>query len=117
MAYAAPINIHGRHWENLTNNGGAKPLNRLHIPKGDILNRGYSEVFCTGSIQKIAIINDFVRKEMMYLTVPRLDVEGHSSLFQTLEIKYHKAARKNYNFDYSLSCHCSLFISQKQHLS
>lgn len=34
MAYSAAINIHGGHWENLTNKGGAKPLNRLHILKG-----------------------------------------------------------------------------------
>lgn len=34
MAYPAAINNRGGHWENLTNNGGAKPLNRLHIMKG-----------------------------------------------------------------------------------
>lgn len=33
MAYPAAINTHGGHWENLTNNGGAKPLKRLHILK------------------------------------------------------------------------------------
>lgn len=85
MAYAAAINIHGGHWENLTNSGEAKPLNRLHILKADILSRGYSEVFCTGSILKIVLINAFVRKDTIYITVPILDVAGHSSLFQMLE--------------------------------
>lgn len=106
MAYAASINIYGGHWENLTNNGGAKPLNKLHILKGDSLNRGYSEVFCSGTILKIDIINAVVRKNIIHITVPILDVEGHSSLFQMLKISYPKAARKNYNFDYSCSCHC-----------
>lgn len=59
----------------------------------------------------------FVRKDIIYITVPILDVEGHSRLFKMLGIKYHKTARKNYNFDYSVSFHCCLFVLQKQHSS
>lgn len=50
MAYAAAINIHGGHWENLTSNAGAKLLNRLHILKG---------IFWTGDILKSCLLEAY----------------------------------------------------------
>lgn len=67
---------------------------------------------------KKGYIHASVRKDMIYVTEPSLEVAGHSSLSLWLQVRYHNAAGKKYLFNYSFShCYSSLFGLEKQHLS